>query len=74
MNHHRLEAGGFGSRLKARLCFACSAIVHPEIVVVPGYLLRPDVLHGYLAGHVTRARNEQHQAGDWLIDTRSGAP
>src|SRR4051794_16406996 len=59
LNYHRLEAGGFVSRLKARLRTACSGILNPEIVVVLRHLLRPDVLHDDLVGHVPRTRHEE---------------
>ena len=42
LNNHRLEAGGFGSRLKARLNSACSGLVHPEIVVLLRHILCPN--------------------------------
>src|SRR4051794_669320 len=59
LNYHRLEAGGFVSRLKARLGTACSGILHLEIVVVLRDLLRPDVLHDHLIRHVPRTGDEE---------------
>ena len=58
LSHHRLEGGGFGSRLKARLGLACSGVVHPEVIVILGRLLRGDGFHDYLVGHVARTGHE----------------
>src|SRR5512135_1639542 len=58
LNYHRLEGGGFDSRLKARLtCELC--IIYPEVVILLGHLLRPNVLHDHLVRHVPRTRYEE---------------
>ena len=59
LNHHWLEAGGFGSRLKARLCLPCSTAIHTEIVVFLGYLLGLDLLHDHFVGHVSGTCDEE---------------
>ena len=59
LNYHRLEAGGFISRLKARLRQAGSPILNPEIIVILRHFLRPDVLHDHLVAHVARTRREE---------------
>ena len=69
LNYHRLEAGGFISRLKARLCSARSTILNLEIVVLLRHLLRPDVFHDHLVRHVTRARHEEATGPDMTTPT-----
>src|SRR5512135_1978618 len=58
LNYHRLEGGGFGSRLKARLAGEL-CIVYPEVIVLLGHLLRPDVFHDHLVRHVPRTCHEE---------------